>query len=313
MVPVIKGRRTGFRRFWRWLWVGLVMGGGADTRLCRLSARPLVRTPVDLRMRLPVVSRLPPNSVPILLAEGETQMKPYSHVRCVRIWFRGRLRQRLPHTMVRSCTVFALVAGVLALASIACAQSGSPGLSVRADAMMVDAYLIGIESILNAFDDARTFSVGCGLAGLVLGTLLVWGLAARFPTGQKWQAVLVLLLSLGAQQLGLHLAMDNAVRAQEQKLDAQHGLSGAGASVVPLGKRAIFDDKVLAERKGRALRLGQRFAKKLPVFDRFNLVKHRYERGVLWLHQTARAAGIVFGAFLSLIIGLHILGRRGIA
>ena len=38
MVAVIKGRRMGFRRFWRWLWVGLVMGGGADTRLCRLSA-----------------------------------------------------------------------------------------------------------------------------------------------------------------------------------------------------------------------------------------------------------------------------------
>ena len=33
----------GFRRFWRWPWVGLVMGGGADTRLCRLSAQiPLV-------------------------------------------------------------------------------------------------------------------------------------------------------------------------------------------------------------------------------------------------------------------------------
>ena len=38
-VPVIKGRRVGFRRFWWWLWVGLVMGGGVDVRSRLLSAQ----------------------------------------------------------------------------------------------------------------------------------------------------------------------------------------------------------------------------------------------------------------------------------
>jgi len=193
-------------------------------------------------------------------------------------------------------------------------RAGQPPttLSIDKETTLVEAYISRIEGVMDAFDEAQVVSLGCGLAGLAFGLLLVWWLAARFSTGQKWQALLVLVVALVGQQAGLHLAMNMAVESLQEKLAADEGIRGVRVTVVPLDQRPVFDNKVLAKMKRRAVSLGQRLVPKLQVFDRFNIVKQRYERGALWMYQSATAGGAVLAAFLFLVVGLHFAGRRGV-